>query len=168
MESIILNINNSNPFLTIFLGDAENPLWWSGDISNSEGLELNELSSHYNLYQLINTPTHILRDSESCIDLLFTSQPNFLSETGVHASLFPRCHHQIIFAKVSLKVFYPPPYERLVWDYSKAELNNIRGSLSHINWENALKDLNVNDQVEYLTSCILNVFSTFVSNKIIT
>ena len=79
-----------------------------------------------NLHQLINTPTHILLDSESYIDLLFISQPNFLAETGVHASLFPRCHHQIIFAKVSLKVFYPPPYERLVWDYSKAELSDIR------------------------------------------
>ena len=169
LESTILKINNSNPFLTIFLGDfnAKNPLWWSGDICNSEGLELNELSSHYNLHQLINTPTHILRDSESCIDLLFTSQPNFLSETGVHASLFPRCHHQIIFAKVSLKVFYPPLYERLVWDYSKAELCNIKESLSNINWKNDLKDLNVNDQVEYLTSCILNVFSNFVPNKII-
>ena len=129
-------------------------------------MELNELSSHYNLHQLINTPTHIFRASESCIDLLFTSQHNFLSETGVHASLFPRCHHQIIFAKVNLKVFYPPPYERLVWDYSKAELSNNRESLPHINWQNALKDLN--SQVEYLTSCILNVFSNFVSNKIIT
>ena len=69
----ILNINNSNPFLTIYLGDfnARNTLWWSGDIINSEGLDLNELSSHYNLHQLINTPTHILPNSESCIDFLF-------------------------------------------------------------------------------------------------
>ena len=58
----ISNINNSNPFLTMFLGDfnARNTLWWSGDIINSEGLELNELSSYYNLHQLINSPTHIL------------------------------------------------------------------------------------------------------------
>ena len=65
--------------------------------------------------------------------------------------------------KVNLKVYYPPPYERLVWDYSKAELTKIKKSLSQINWHNALKDLNVNDQVEYLTSCILNVFSNFCS-----
>ena len=48
----ILNINKSNPFLTIFLGDfnARNTLWWSGDVINSEGLELNELSYYYNLH----------------------------------------------------------------------------------------------------------------------
>ena len=130
-------------------------------------MELNELSFHYNLHQLINTPTHILRDSELCIDLLFTSQPNFLSETGIHASLFPRCHRQIYFAKVSRKVFYPSPYERLVRNYSKAELSNIGERLSHINCKNALKDLNVKGHVEYLTSCILKVLSNFVPNKII-
>ena len=70
--------------------------------------------------------------------------------------------------KINLNIYYPPPYERLVWDYSKAELTNIRKSLSQINWHNALKHLNVNDQVEYLSSCILNVFSNFVPNKTIT
>ena len=91
-----------------------------------------------------------------------------ITESSVHASLFPRCHHQIIYAKVNLKIYYPPSYERLVWDYSKAEITNIRKSLSQINWHNALKDLNVNDQVEYLSGCILNIFSNFVPNKTIT
>ena len=50
-------------------------------------------------------------------------------------------HHQIIYANINIKIYYPPPYERLVQDYSKAEL----------------EDLNVNDQVEYLSGCILNI-----------
>ena len=99
-----------NPSLTIFLGDfnARNTLWWSGDVINSEGLDLNELTSPYNLISLL-TLQHIL---------FFTSQPNLISESGFYASLFPRCHHKIIYAKVNLKVYYPPPYERFVWDYS--------------------------------------------------
>ena len=169
-ENTILNINNSNPYLTIFIGDfnARNTFWCDSDIINTEGLDLSELSSHHNLHQLINTPTHILPNSESCIDLLFTSQPNLISESGVHASLFPRCHHQIIYANINLKIYYPPPYEKLVWDYSKANITNIRMSLSQINWVNDLRDLNVNDQVDYLTNCISNVFTNFVPNKIIT
>ena len=67
--------------------------------------------------------------------------------------------------KINLKIYYPPPYEGL---YSKAELINIRKSLSQINWHYALKHINVNDQVEHLLSCILNVFSNFVPNKTIT
>ena len=91
-----------------------------------------------------------------------------ISESGVYASLFPRCHRQIIYAKINLKIYYPPPYEKLLWDYSKANITNIRESLSQINWVNDLRDLNVNDQVDYLTNCISNVFTNFVPNKIIT
>ena len=92
----ILNINICNPFLTIFLGDfnARNTLLWSGDVINSEGLDINKLSSYYNLHQLINTPTHILPNPELCIDFFFTSQPNLVSEIGVRASLLPTTTHK--------------------------------------------------------------------------
>ena len=131
-------------------------------------MELNELSSYYNLHQLINTPTHILPNSESCIDLFFYISTQLGIRKWCSCFSFSQVPSQIIYAKNNLKIYYPPPYERLVWDYSKAELTNIRKSLFQINWHNDLKDLNVNDQVEYLSSCILNVFSNFVPNKTIT
>ena len=57
---------------------------------------------------MISEPTHILPRSVSCIDLLFTNQPNMVLNSGVHPSLHANCHHQIIFAKVNLKIDYPP------------------------------------------------------------
>ena len=45
---------------------------------------------------------------------------------GVHPSLHSNCHHQIIYAKFDLKVFYPPPYERTVWDFSRAKSDHIK------------------------------------------
>ena len=53
----------------------------------------------------------------SYIDLIFINQNNFIMDSGVHASLNPNCHHQIVYAKLNLKIEYPPLYERLVWDY---------------------------------------------------
>ena len=44
----------------------------------------------------------------------------------------------------------------------KLKLLKLKISLSQINWHNALKELNVNDQV------VLNVFSNFVPNRTIT
>ena len=35
-------------------------------------------------------------------------------ESQVHSSLHQNCHHQLIYAKVNLKVFYLPPYERSI------------------------------------------------------
>ena len=51
---------------------------------------------------MINNSTHI--SDSSCIDVIFTSQPNLVVESGVHLSLDPNCHHQIIFTKFNLKI----------------------------------------------------------------
>ena len=84
---------------------------------------IDAVTSNYGLHQLIQEPTHILNSSSSCIDLIFTSQPNLVMESGVYSSLHPSCHHQIIFAKFNLSILYPPHYERTVWFYEKQTLN---------------------------------------------
>ena len=74
-----------------------------------EGSKIDAITTLSGLKQLIQEPTHILTDSSSCIDLIFTSQPHLVMESGVHSSLHQNCQHQIICAKINLKVFYPPP-----------------------------------------------------------
>ena len=81
---------------------------------------IDAVTRNYGLHQLIQEPTLILNSSSSCIDLIFTSQPNWIVESGVHLSLHPSCHHQIVFAKSNLYILYPPPYEKTVWLYEKA------------------------------------------------
>ena len=85
-----------------------------------EVIAIENNSSQYGLYQVINKPTPILKNSSSCIDLIFTSQPNLTTELGVHPSLHPNCHKEVIYTKISLKVHYPPPNEREVWHYKEA------------------------------------------------
>ena len=163
LEETIININNNSPFISLLIGDfnARNSNWWANDINNACGLDIDTITSHNGLYQMIDKPTHILPGSASCIDLLFTNEPGLITNSGVHPSLFPRCHHQIIFAKFNFKIHFPPAYERLIWDFSKANVEGIKASLSSINWNTSLKGLNVNDQVEFLTNCIKNIFKNF-------
>ena len=78
------------------------------------------ITSLFALKQLIQKATHILSNSSSCIDLVFTSQPNLVMESGVYSSLHENCHHQLVYAKFNLKVRYPPPYEREIWHYQHA------------------------------------------------
>ena len=59
------------------------------------------------------------------IDLIFTNQPNSVTESGVHPPLHTNCNHQIKFAKPNLTVEYPPLYERLIWDYKNADIQSI-------------------------------------------
>ena len=41
-------------------------------------------------------------DSESCIDLILTDQPNLVVESGVQPSLHEHCHPQIVYGKLSV------------------------------------------------------------------
>ena len=96
---------------------------------------LNTLTSFYDLNQLIKTPTHLLENSATCIDLVFTNQPHLVIESGVHSSLSSTCHHEIVFAKLNLKIEYPPPYERIFWNYSGADKDSINRAINAIDRE---------------------------------
>ena len=66
-------------------------------LRTNEGSKIEKITSQFGLPQLINEPTHVFNET-SCIDLLFTTQPNLVTESGVHSSLHSHCHHQIVFS----------------------------------------------------------------------
>ena len=103
-------------FLTAIIGDfnAKSCNWYSHDKTNFEGSTIESITSQFGLHQLINEPTHLLQNSSSFIDLIFTSQPNIVVESGVPPSLYTNCLHQTIFARFNLKIYYPPSYLREV------------------------------------------------------
>ena len=94
----------------------------------------------------------------SCIDLIFASQPNLVMGSGVHSSLHENCHHQIIYAKFNLKIYYPPPYEREIWHYQKANIENIRKAIPQFPWEMCFTNIDVNEK--------LNLFNKIIKNRI--
>ena len=36
-----------------------------------------------------------------------------------------------------MKIFYPPPYKRLVWDYCNDKAEAINSAIESFNWEKA-------------------------------
>ena len=94
-------------FLTTIVGDfnAKFCNWYSHDKTSFEGSSIESITSQFALNQLINEPIHLLQNSSSCIDLIFTSQPNIVIASGVHPSFHPNCYHQIVFAKFNLKIY---------------------------------------------------------------
>ena len=80
LELILDKIFETNPFSIIALGDFNTKLnkWYKNDKTSAEGSKIANLISQNELKQIKNQPTHILNKSSSCIDLLFTSQPNLV------------------------------------------------------------------------------------------
>ena len=121
-----------------------------------------------------------MHDHQSCVNmtyltkkeyhhvLIFTNQPNLVVDSGTHPSLHPNCHHQIIHCKINLQVEYPPPYQRHVWNYAKANKDTILSALQNVDWHRLFANKTVHQQVNLLNDIILNVFTNFVPNKVIT
>ena len=167
-EQTLHDISSLNPSFMLILGDfnAKSSSWYDHDITSQEGFRIESLTSFYNFSQLITTPPHILPNSSTCIDLIFVDQPNMIMNSGVHSSLHPNCHHQIVFAKINLKIKYPPPYERIVWNYNKANVECINLTINRFNWENLFSGRNVNEQIYMFNKTILNIFKNFIPNKV--
>ena len=127
LELTLDTLTNNNPFLIVAIGDfnAKTTNWHQNDTTSYKDLKIDAITSQFGLQQLINEPTHLTGNSPWCIDLIFTSQPNLVTKSGVHYSLYSNCHHQIVLTKFILKFFYPASYEREIWHCNKANTDLI-------------------------------------------
>ena len=119
----------------------------------------------FGLPQMINNPTYISDIYFSCIDLNFTSHPNFVVKSGGHPSLHPNFHHQIVFAKFNLKINYPPPYYRQVWYYQEADTGLIRRAIDLFDWKKSFCKAYVDEKVAIFNKTILDIIHNFNPHK---
>ena len=96
---------------------------------------------------------------------IFINQNNFIIDSGVHTSLHPNCHHEIVYAKLNLKIGYPSLYERLVWDYKKTNTQLLNCTIETFNWEKLLEYKNVHEQLYPFNMTMLNIFHNFIPSK---
>ena len=68
-------------------------------------------------------------------------------ESAVHFSLYPNCHHQVVFAKISLKIYLPSPYEKLEWQFQKVNSSLIKLTVDYFDWPKAFQNVDVDRKV---------------------
>ena len=159
-------IQAENPYAIFYTGDfnGHSQIWWSDGDTTPEGRKIEEMLTELNLSQLISEPTNFTPGKNpSCIDLLITDQPNLLLNSGTRPSLDSKCHHQIIHGKVNFKIPPPPPTERKIWHYNKANTEAIKNSMTSFPWAKHLKiNTDVNWQVKQFTQIFFNIMSNFI------
>ena len=162
-------IKELKPHCTILTGDfnCRTKQFWPGDTDSPKGIALDELIESNNMTQLIDQPTNLESRGISCVDLIITDQPNLFIDYGIRSSLDNCCHHQIIHGKVNISIPSPPPFKRSIWDYAKANKDEIQECLNNIDWHYKL-NLSATNMVSEFTSTVMSVMSRFIPNKIIT
>ena len=115
--------------------NARSSSWWPKDINTTGELSLYSLRSTNGFDQLLNEPKHIQIKSSYCIYLLFTDQPNLTVNFGVHSSLHPNCHHEMVHSSFNLNASQPPPIiSSTNMGLRKAYLTIIRKAVELVNW----------------------------------
>ena len=99
------NLAQKNPFLVVAIGDCnvKSSNWYCQDKTSFEGDAIENFTSQFGWHHwstMAKELTHTLDTSSLCIDLIFTSQPNLIIESGVHLSLHSNCHHQTKFNRI--------------------------------------------------------------------
>ena len=102
-------------------------------------------------------------------NLLFTNQQNLITDSGILHSLYSNCHHQIIYGKFNLNIFYPPPYERHIWHYKHTKNTDmISKAIQGFDWDKAFIAKSTEEKASILTKTILNIMSNLIPNEIVT
>ena len=67
--------------------------------------------------------------------------------------------------KIDVCVPLPPVYVCEVWDYNKANVENIKKAVSNFNWNIVFENISGDQKVELLHETLLNVFQNCIPNK---
>ena len=169
LQEIFDIIKDAKPYCVILTGDlnCRSKQFWSDDFDSPKGVALDELIESNNLTQLIDQPTNFEPRGKSCVALIIADQPNLLVDYGIHSSLDNNCHHRIIHGKNNISVSSPPHYKRQIWDYAKADKDEICQFLTNIDWISKFKDLSTDEMVQQFTSTVMGMMSRFIPNKMI-
>ena len=66
-----------------------------------------------------------------------------------------------------MSVLSPPPYKRQVWDYSKANKEEIPNTLLNIDWSLKFLGLTVDEMTSIFTTWVMDIMLLYIPNKMI-
>ena len=108
-DLLLSNINNLHPTCSIVLCgfNAKCSKWCASDKNNTAGIELDNITMTSGYNQMTDKPTHFVNESQSCIDLIFSSNVNLTKNCGVEQSLYEKCDHNIIYGTLNFNIPLP-------------------------------------------------------------
>ncbi len=131
--------NNQLNSSVIVLGDfnARNTNWCKTDpVTDTAGRELKLIIDDLLLLQMVNEPTRIARNSQSCIDLLISDSPGLITSLSIlppignsdHCSILAKweCGHYIVDKSKKTKTF---------WQFNKCDREKLNNDNKNTNWD---------------------------------
>ena len=120
-ELVLDDVKASNVKYIYILGDL------NADFNTTNGQRLNQFCTSQNLQCLIDEPIRITPTSATVHDQIITNATNFVKHVGVSPPVSTN-DHCTISIDLDFKVPKEIAYERIVWQYDKADIEGFKKS----------------------------------------
>ena len=111
---------------------------------------------------MIGQSTYIMNDK-----LRFTTNSKLLCDVGVDQNIYKKCHLDVIYRSVNLKIPLPPIYYKEIWVYKNTDPVCIQRAVSLVNCNAVFSNKTADEKVKSLTNILLNIFKNFIPYKVI-
>ena len=135
--------------------------WYPLDKNNTAREAVQTYATNAGYSQLINEPAHCVNGSSSCIDLVFTSNTNLVTDFGLDPALYKTCHHNLVFGKINFNIPLPAPIYR---HYKSANVKMIQKAIIDFSWKQVFSNNSVNENVRFFAKTLKNRFSYYIPN----
>lgn len=113
--------------------------------------------------QIINTPTRLLANATTLIDLIITTNKARVNDSGV-----VNCNisdHDLVYSVIDIQKPKKETLFRTIRDYDSIDRHTFLEDLHAIALHRIFYMTNINDKVAFLNDCILNLFNTHAPEK---
>ena len=131
--------------------------------------KIRDIIASYNMYQMINEPSHFAENSSSIIDLIIVNDKSSVSDCIVGDPFIPNQirYHCPTIIKLNLRKYANNGYNRRIWMYDEGNYNLLRNKIANFDWNLILQKDNIHNMSLELGNTLLNFATECVPNKIV-
>jgi len=144
----------------VILGD------FNTNFLSNPATKLLDILNLFNLTQMVDKPTRITEDSQTCLDVIITQTPSLVKNIDIKAPILS--DHSVPCALLRPLHFKNKTFKRLIYDYNKLDEVKFNNLLSNENWNTMLEHDDIDEAAEMLTEKFMNIAHQCMPSKIIT
>ena len=148
----------------VFIGDmnGRHSIFWNGDVTNTDGRQLQAFFLQYGFKICIHEPTRISGLSRSCIDLIFSNSNLLIRGAGVRDKIVDVCDHCPIYASIRCNLKKARAYKRWVWHFNRGNSDYFRMLIFNAPWRSCYDGANVNSTVVNWMNMLMLIAKTCI------
>ena len=136
------------------------------DLLSCSNHQIKDILNLYSLRNVISEPTRITSTSQSLIDPIFISESCCLVESGTMPTESEVSDHKITYVSVKSNSGKTQPYYRTIWNYKRADWENLNTLIRNFDWNELFRESNsVDSACDKFTEVFFSLVRQCVPSK---